>query len=33
MRILLVEDDIQLASGFQQSLRDEGFVVNHAANG
>ncbi len=33
MRILLVEDDIQLALGLQQSLRHEGFVVNHVANG
>lgn len=33
MRILLVEDDMQLAQGLQQSLRHEGFVVNHVANG
>jgi two-component system OmpR family response regulator len=33
MRILLVEDDIQLAEGLQQSLRHDGFVVNHVNNG
>lgn len=33
MRILLVEDDIQLAQGLQQSLRHDGFVVNHVDNG
>ncbi|TWX52816.1 response regulator [Colwellia hornerae] len=33
MRILLVEDDIPLALGLQQSLRHEGFVVNHVTNG
>jgi two-component system OmpR family response regulator len=33
MRILLVEDDIPLALGLQQSLRHEGFVVNHVDNG
>jgi DNA-binding response OmpR family regulator len=33
MRILLVEDDIQLAQGLQQSLRHEGFVVDHVDNG
>lgn len=33
MRILLVEDDMQLAQGLQQSLRHEGFVVNHVNNG
>lgn len=33
MRILLVEDDIPLALGLQQSLRHEGFVVNHVNNG
>ncbi|MFT5164632.1 MAG: two-component system OmpR family response regulator [Alteromonadaceae bacterium] len=33
MRILLVEDDSQLAQGLQQSLRHEGFVVNHVENG
>lgn len=33
MRILLVEDDTQIALGLQQSLQHEGFVVNHVANG
>ncbi len=33
MRILLVEDDLQLATGLQQTLRHEGFVVNHVENG
>ena len=33
MRILLVEDDIQLAQALQQSLRHEGFVVDHVADG
>jgi two-component system OmpR family response regulator len=33
MRILLVEDNIPLALGLQQSLRHEGFVVNHVDNG
>lgn len=33
MRILLVEDDIPLAQALQQSLRHEGFVVNHVDNG
>jgi DNA-binding response OmpR family regulator len=33
MRILLVEDDIPLALGLQQSLRHEGFVVNHVDSG
>lgn len=33
MRILLVEDDKQLAQGLQQSLRHEGFVVDHVENG
>lgn len=29
MRILLVEDDLQLARALHQSLRTEGFTVNH----
>ena len=33
MRILLVEDDIPLASALQQSLQTEGFVVNHVNKG
>nr|WP_310650661.1 response regulator [Colwellia sp. MB3u-55] len=33
MSILLVEDDIPLALGLQQSLRHQGFVVNHVDNG
>ena len=33
MRILLVEDDMQLATGLMQSLRHEGFVVNHVISG
>jgi len=33
MRILLVEDDLPLATALQQSLQTEGFVVNHVNNG
>lgn len=33
MRLLLVEDDVQLAQGLQMSLRREGYVVNHVATG
>ena len=33
MRILLVEDDLPLAQALQQSLRHEGFVVDHVATG
>lgn len=33
MRILLVEDDLPLASALQQSLQTEGFVVNHVNQG
>lgn len=33
MRILLVEDDQQLAEGLKQSLKREGFIVNHSVNG
>ncbi|GAB3288434.1 response regulator [Parahaliea aestuarii] len=33
MRILLVEDDLSLASGLQAALGREGFVVNHVACG
>jgi two-component system OmpR family response regulator len=33
MRILLVEDDMPLASALQQSLQTEGFVVNHVNQG
>ena len=33
MRILLVEDDIPLATALQQTLRTEGFVVNHVNQG
>ncbi|MBA6225318.1 response regulator transcription factor [Colwellia sp. MB02u-18] len=33
MRILLVEDDLPLAQALQQSLRHEGFLVNHVDNG
>ncbi|MDP5032607.1 MAG: response regulator [Paraglaciecola sp.] len=32
MRILLVEDDVQLARGLHQSLRAEGFTANHVNN-
>lgn len=32
MRILLVEDDIQLAKGLHQSLRAEGFIANHVTH-
>jgi DNA-binding response OmpR family regulator len=31
MRILLVEDDMQLARGLHQSLRTEGFTANHVS--
>jgi DNA-binding response OmpR family regulator len=33
MRILLVEDDIQLATALHQSLRSEGFTANHVSDG
>jgi len=33
MRILLVEDDMSLVQGLQQSLRYDGFVVNLINNG
>jgi len=33
MRILLVEDDIQLASGLKSSLKHEGYSVDHMAMG
>jgi two-component system OmpR family response regulator len=33
MRILLVEDDLPLASALQRSLKSEGFVVNHVNQG
>ncbi|MCY7295547.1 response regulator [Alteromonas sp. a30] len=33
MRILLVEDDLQLAEGLKQSLNREGFIINHAVKG
>lgn len=33
MQILLVEDDLALASGLQQALKNEGFVVNHVSTG
>ena len=33
MRILLVEDDLPLAQALQQSLRHEGVVLDHVANG
>jgi DNA-binding response OmpR family regulator len=33
MRILLVEDDIPLATALQKSLQTEGFVVNHVQQG
>lgn len=33
MQILLVEDDLSLADGLQQALKQEGFVVNHVASG
>lgn len=32
MRILIVEDDIQLANALHQSLRNEGFTANHVDN-
>lgn len=32
MRILLVEDDLPLATALHQSLRTEGFTANHVAN-
>jgi len=33
MPILLVEDDLDLASGLQRALQAEGFAVNHVATG
>ncbi|MEW6996086.1 response regulator [Colwelliaceae bacterium BS250] len=33
MRILIVEDDLQLAQGLQRSLRNEGYAANHVDNG
>lgn len=33
MRILLVEDDMPLATALQKSLQNEGFVVNHVNQG
>lgn len=33
MRILLVEDDLPLATALQRSLNNEGFVVNHVNEG
>lgn len=33
MRLLLVEDDIKLASFIRDGLKQEGFAVDHAANG
>jgi len=33
MRILLVEDDLPLATALQRSLNSEGFVVNHVNEG
>ena len=32
MRILLVEDDLQLARGLHQTLRTEGFTANHVTD-
>lgn len=33
MQILLVEDDLSLASGLQQALKKEGLIVNHVTKG
>jgi len=33
MKILLVEDDIELAHGLMASLKKEGFTLNHVQNG
>ncbi|MDG1733011.1 MAG: response regulator [Thalassotalea sp.] len=33
MKILIVEDDLQLAQGLQRSLRNEGYAANHVNNG
>ena len=33
MQILLVEDDLSLADGLQQALKQEGITVNHVARG
>jgi len=33
MRILIVEDDIQVAGFIQKGLQQEGYAVDHAANG
>ena len=33
MRVLLVEDDNQLADGLKESLRHEGYSIDHVSNG
>lgn len=33
MRLLLIEDDMQLAAGLIQALRSEGFAVDHLSSG
>ncbi len=33
MQILLVEDDLSLATGLQQALKKEGLIVNHVTKG
>ena len=33
MRLLLVEDDVPLAAALTQALREQGFAVNHVAQG
>ena len=33
MQILLVEDDLSLADGLQQALKQEGITINHVARG
>ncbi|HDY71165.1 MAG TPA: response regulator transcription factor, partial [Nitrospirae bacterium] len=33
MRILVVEDDVKIASFVVKGLREAGFAVDHAANG
>lgn len=33
MRLLLIEDDMQLAAGLVQALRSEGFAVDHLSSG
>lgn len=33
MRLLIIEDDLEIASFIKKGLTQEGFVVDHASNG